>query len=174
MKLLKGTLLGGAFLFAWSAVSWMVLPWHNAGFNAFTPEEPVLAAIDAAAPQSGVYLAPSPKPDGAPAPGPFAHVIVKKAGYGSLGRAMGLGFLGNLLSAFLATLLLLQLGPRSLVEKVLFLLTAAVLAWSGRYLADVAYWGLPWRNALVDLADLLIAWTLAGSALAWLTRPRAE
>lgn len=173
MKLLKGALLGGAVLFLWGAVSWMALPWHDAGFKAFTHEEPVLAAIDAAAPQSGVYLAPSPKPGQAPS-GPFAHVIVKKAGYGSLGRAMALGFAGNLLAAFLATLMLLQLGPRSLVEKVLFLLTAAVLAWSGRCLADVAYWGVPWRNALVDLADLLIAWTLAGSALAWLTHPRAE
>jgi hypothetical protein len=172
MKLVQGTLLGGLVLFVWSAISWMALPWHNAGFKAFTHEEPVLVAIDAAAPQNGVYLAPSPNQDARHAP--FVHVIVRKDGYGSLGRSMALGFAGNLLAGFLATLLLLQLGPRSLVEKVLFLLTAAVLAWSGRYLADVAYWGLPWRNALVDLADLLIAWTLAGSALAWLTHPAAE
>lgn len=173
MKLLKGALLGGAVLFLWSAVSWMALPWHHAGFKAFTPEQPVLAALDAAAPESGVYLAPAPSPDREPG-GPFAHVILQKGGYKPLGQAMALGLAGNLLAAFLATLLLLQLGPRSLVEKVLFLLTAAVLAWSGRYFGDVAYWGLPWRNAFVDLADLLIAWTLAGAALAWLTHPRAE
>lgn len=172
MKLLKGTVLGGVALFVWSAVSWMLLPWHNAGFKRFTHEEPVLAAIGAAAPESGVYLAPSPDQDARHAP--FVYAIVRTGGYGDMGKAMGLGFLGNLLSAFLATLLLLQLGPRALAEKVLFLLTAAVLAWSGRYFADVAYWGLPWRNALVDLVDLLVAWMPAGSLLAWLTHPRAE
>jgi hypothetical protein len=94
--------------------------------------------------------------------------------YRPIGQAMLLGFAGNLLAAFLATLFLLQLGPRSLVEKVLFLLTAAGLAWAGRALGDVAYRGLPWRHAFVDLADLLVAWLLAGSALAWLTHPRTE
>lgn len=172
MMLCKGTLLGGVALFLWSAVSWMLLPWHNTGFKSFADEKAVLLALQANAPADGVYLAPSPNQDAVHQP--FVHAIVRTGGYGDLGRAMGLGFLGNLLSAFLATLFLLQLGPRALVEKLLFLLTAALLAWSGRYFADVAYWGLPWRNALVDLADLLVAWTLAGSLLAWLTHPRTE
>lgn len=78
---------------------------------------------------------------------------------------------GSLLSAFLATLLLLQLGPRSLVEKVLFLLTAALLTWSGRGLVRAGPFG---PGPLAELSGLLLAWLLAGSALAWITRPRSE
>ena len=71
------------------------------------------------------------------------------------------GYDACFLSAFLATLLLLQLGPRSLVEKVLFLLTVVVFAW------------------VIDAGDrslgaLLVSWTFAGSALAWVVHPRAE
>lgn len=164
-----GTLVGSLLLFIWSAISWMVLPWHNKGFKTFSNQGEVLRSVATGAPESGVYLAAPPAPGE-----PFVHAIVQRHGPKPLGQAMLLGFLGNLLAAFLATLLLLQLGPRSLVEKLLFLLTAAVLAWSGRYFADVAYWGLPLRNALVDLADMLIAWTLAGAALAWITHPRRE
>lgn len=96
------------------------------------------------------------------------------AGFMAAEPSLLVGFAGDLLAGFLATLLLLQLGPRSLVEKVLFLLTAAVLAWSGRAFGAMAWQGASSRAALVDLADLLIAWTFAGSALAWLVHPRAE
>ncbi len=72
---------------------------------------------------------------------------------------------GNLLAGFLATLLLLQLGPRSLVEKVLFLLTAATLAWVGR---------APWDKTAGTLLATLVAWSFTGAALAWFTRSRTE
>ncbi len=75
------------------------------------------------------------------------------------------GTAGHFLSAFLATLLLLQLGPRSLIEKVLFLLTVAVLSWAG-----AAGDAPSWRG----LAGSLAAWILAGSALAWVVHPRSE
>lgn len=77
----------------------------------------------------------------------------------------GATLLGNLLAGFLATLLLLQLGPRSLVEKILFLLTAAALAWAGR---------APWDRTAGTLMATLLAWSFTSAALAWLTRPRTE
>lgn len=75
------------------------------------------------------------------------------------------GLLANLFAGFLAALLLLQLGSRSLVEKVLFLLVAASLGWAGR---------APWDMTARSLFETLAAWTVAGAALAWLTRPRTE
>ncbi|MDX6769851.1 MAG: hypothetical protein SF051_09985 [Elusimicrobiota bacterium] len=78
---------------------------------------------------------------------------------------VGPSLFGCLLAGFLATLLLEQLGPRSLVEKVLFLLTAGTLAWAGR---------APWDMTGGALLEALVAWSFAGAALAWLTRPRAE
>jgi hypothetical protein len=71
------------------------------------------------------------------------------------------GYDACFLSAFLATVLLLQLGPRSLVEKVLFLLTVVLFTWQ----VD---------SGNRSLGPMLVSWTLAGSALAWVVHPRAE
>jgi len=59
-KLLLGTVLGGLIVFAWGAISWMVLPWHAATLQAFTNEAAVSKVIQANAPQPGVYFLPNP------------------------------------------------------------------------------------------------------------------
>jgi hypothetical protein len=77
----------------------------------------------------------------------------------------GATLFGNLLAGFLATLMLLQIGPRSLIEKILFLLTAAALAWAGR---------APWDRTAGTLLATLVAWAFTSAALAWITRSRTE
>lgn len=63
-----------------------------------------------------------------------------------------------------ATLLLLQLGPRSIVEKVGFLLTVSLIAW----LAG------PRAARGESLLAHLAGWMLAASALAVYLHPRQE
>ena len=72
--------------------------------------------------------------------------------------------LASLLAGFFATLLLLQLGSRSVVEKVGALLTAAAIAW----LAG------PRAAAGQSLFTHIFSWTLASSALAVYLHPRSE
>lgn len=173
MKLLKGTLAGAAVLLAWGFASRVVLPWHDRALGRFSNEDAVLAAMEQGSAQSGVYRL-SGRGDALPGnPGDASALVLLRRG-GARSADLPLRAAGDLLGAFLGTLLLLQLGPRSLVEKLLFLLTAALLAWSGRAFADMAAWGLPPRHALLDLADLLVSWTLAGSVLAWLTHPAQD
>jgi hypothetical protein len=56
--LLLGSLLGGLAFFAWSAVSWMALPWHRRVYRTFTDEDAVARVLVANAPASGIYGLP--------------------------------------------------------------------------------------------------------------------
>ncbi len=70
-----------------------------------------------------------------------------------------------LLAGALATFLLLQLGARSIVEKVGAVLTAAAIAWLAGPRA-----ALPSQS----LIGFFAGWTLAATALAVYLHPRAE
>ncbi len=49
-RLLAGTVLGGLVMFAWGAVSWMLLPWHQPALQSFANEEVVAAGARRRAP----------------------------------------------------------------------------------------------------------------------------
>jgi len=69
-----------------------------------------------------------------------------------------------LLAGAFATFLMLQLGPRSIVEKVGALLTAAAIAWLAGPRAATS------QSVLAHF----IGWTLAATALAVYLHPRAD
>lgn len=73
--------------------------------------------------------------------------------------------LACLLTGGLSTFLLLQLGPRSIVEKVAALLTAAGIAWLAGPRA-----ALPGQS----LVAYVCGWIIASTALAVYLHPRAE
>jgi hypothetical protein len=56
--LIKGTILGGVVLFAWSMLSWTVLGLHSSSLLHFTDETAVAQAMLDNAPQPGVYALP--------------------------------------------------------------------------------------------------------------------
>ena len=74
-------------------------------------------------------------------------------------------FLSCLLAGAFATLLLLQLGSRSIVEKVGALLTAAAIAWLA---------GPRPASSRESFIAFVAGWTVAASALAAYLHPRAE
>lgn len=81
-----------------------------------------------------------------------------------LGPFSGRSWPACMLAGVLATFLLLQLGPRSIVEKVGALLTAAAIAW----LAG------PRAATTQSLFAHIVGWTLAATALAVYLHPRTE
>lgn len=81
-----------------------------------------------------------------------------------LGPFSGRSWPACLITGAFATFLLLQLGSRSIVEKVGALLTAALIAW----LAG------PRAATTQSLFAHIVGWTLASTALAVYLHPRAE
>lgn len=69
-----------------------------------------------------------------------------------------------LITGFLLTFLLLQLGPRSIVEKVGATMTVALIAWIAG----------PRAARGESLFLHLLGWLVAGTAVAFYLHPRAE
>ena len=73
-KTLLAGVLGGMLVFAWGAVSWMVLPWHAQTLHPFQLEGAVQQSFDAHAPASGISLLPCASHEKMPA-SPFSIVV---------------------------------------------------------------------------------------------------
>ncbi len=96
----KGAVAGGLIVFAWSAVSWMALPFHDKTISSFGDPAALVNILEAGAPKSGVYiLANDPKGQSAPTD-PFIFISYEKKGWGSMGRTMTLGLLVQMTGAF--------------------------------------------------------------------------
>jgi len=178
-KLLPGAVLGGLALFAWSAVSWTLLPWHAPTFEKFQNETLVLEAIKASAGKAGIYLAPSPR---APenqgqrahdlmGKGPFVFAVVKLEGVGPMSRLMLRAVGIQTAAALLVTSLLVLAKIKSYWSRVGFSVLFALAAGIVGYLPNWNWWGFSLLFTLIGIADLLISWFLAGLAIAWTTKP---
>lgn len=174
-SLVLGGVLGGALVFIWGAVSWMVLPWHDATLKRFTNEDVVSVTLDAYAPDTGVYfLAPGMDDEGKPLPDVEAGRVVFaaiQAPMPSMNSAMLKGLVSGILAALLVTWLVLKAGLASYGQRLLCVVAFAAAASLVGVMPNWIWWGFATDYTLVSIADLLIGWTLGGLAIAWATRP---
>ncbi len=161
-KIVLGTLLGGIITFCWGAFSWMVLPWHQATLRDFTNEHWVASAIRDNAPKSGVYYLEQE-------PTTFAAVRREPVNPASW-RFFFKGFFVELAGAFLLTALLASLPELSYARRVWVAAMVGMTAAVTTHLANWSWWGFSAEFTLVSMADQVIAWTLAGLAIAAVTR----
>ena len=184
-KVIAGGILGGITVFVWGMVSWMFLPFHHQTLSSFAHESLVQEAILASTPQAGVYVLPGM---GDPSlsraeqkalmkqkhaqmeKGPFVFAVVNPTGVGPMAKHMVRGVIIQILGACLITWLLVRsrtkttyVGRVSFV--VLFALGAAILS----VLPNWNWWGFPVSYTALEIADLVIAWFLAGLVIAKVT-----
>ncbi|MDD9900217.1 MAG: hypothetical protein OXT65_04495 [Alphaproteobacteria bacterium] len=162
---IKGMLLGAVIMFVWNAVSWMVLPWHNATLNTFQDEAAVAKALTDNAETSGIFTLPFISPDAAPAfEKPFAFLSVTLEGAPlAMGPQLAAQFVLCLLIAGLLTCLLKK---QSTGCPVAFSFKIAVLVALAQNIPLAIWWHFPWDFTLINFADSVIAITLAGMAIA--------
>ena len=153
-------------LFAWGAVSWMILPWHQMVTNEFTDEAEVAEVIKENAPKAGVYYLP------------FAHRDQKAGETAAFVNALPQGydpgmikqlvtqFIGDLISALIVICLLSQTAGLGYWGRVGFVALVGVAI---GFVSHFPYWnwfGFPTPHVVVTVIDSLIAWFLAGLAIA--------
>ena len=180
-KLLPASLLGGLIAFVWLSISWMALPWHKA--TPFTDDTEVAAVIKRNAPSHGIYILPneSQHTDEAWAAakkrisaGPFAFMFVRPgAGEVSMPRNMILGLLNQCVAAFLIASLLLCTRPLAYGARVFFVVQVALTGGFLCHMPDAIWWEMPLPWLIAQMADLAIAWTLAGFVIARIANPGA-
>jgi hypothetical protein len=165
--LVLGTVLGGLALFAWSAISWMVLPLHDKVMTVFTNDDAVTQAIVANAPRSGVYILPGGPPNhDSLSPeqrkaadqsvqdrmmkGPMVFASVRIGPLGSMAALMIKGLLIQMLAALLVSALVWNTRPMSFAGRL--------LNWN--------WWSFSVPYTAAQFLDLIVGWLLAGCIVA--------
>ena len=186
-SLVLGAVLGGVTAFAWSFISWDLLPWHEKQLHSFQNEDEVLAVIASHTPQSGNYLLPTgPSEEGLTGDqkkaaeeiripkmqkGPLMFAAIRKEGFGSFPKALITQVLYQMLAALLLTCMLLQTSGLSYARRVAFLAVAGLAA---SVIADVPnwnWWGYSGAYTAVNLIDYTLTWLLAGLVIAKVANP---
>ncbi len=157
MKILIGGIVGGLVLFAWSAVSWMVLPWHNNTFRTFTHEQSVEAILTADAPTAGIYILKNK---------PSAFLVFNPQGYGPMKFKLMYDLLFDMLSAALVSYIVLRLKKSNYFSRLIVILVFALAVGILWHLSNWNWWGFSASFTLIGIADLIIGWFLAGLVLA--------
>lgn len=181
---LKAAILGGLIIFVWSFVSWMVFPWHKQCLQKFTNQSEVARVIQDNAPTSGVYVLPNTfgynektsheemhKAEMMMENGPFMFATVMPNGAGKMSaRPFIFSLIIQVIGAFIAIWMLMQTKGLNYKKSVCFItlfgLGVAVLG----QLPEWNWWGFAGAYVLVNMADLVIGWFLAGLAIAKLIK----
>lgn len=182
-KIILGAVLTAMAVFGWEAVSWTALGWHQNGFRAFRDESKVAEVIKANVTSGhGIYMLPSmgeaPKiataeekkafeaaQQKAMKDGPYMYAIVRpgKGDY-SMGMNMTLSFIRCLVCALLIAALLSQTAL-FYPARLAFVAAAGLFAGLTSDLPMWIWFENPGRDAVVNIADHLIAWVIGGAVL---------
>ncbi len=184
-SLVLGALLGGLVAFAWSTVSWMMLPWHETTMLNFQDEDAVVRAIVDNAPASGVYFAPGGAGKGLTREqadaanqaamekmkqGPIVFATVQRRGMASMAGPMVAQFLILAVAALLVTWLVLKTRGLDYWGKVQFVTVASLAAGVVRDLPNWNWWGFSTGYTLVQIADVVVTGFIAGLVIARVAR----
>jgi hypothetical protein len=173
---IKAGILGGIVLFIWSAISWMVLPWHEQTIHSFKSGQAVVHAIKANVEKSGIYFFPAMHPEAIesnmeitqPATGhePMIFASVHLEGMPSMAMSMVIGFINAIVAALLVAWLLTKATGLNYIGRVGFVVVFALAA---GIITDIPAWNwfrFDMQYTLVMLADMLIGWFFAGLVMA--------
>ena len=172
-QLIRSAVIGGALLFVWSSLSWMVLPWHHQTLKGLNEDQPVIQAMTENTRGSGVYLVPftnhKKKAENAPpqiTKSPFVFMVYNADGYGNMGFRMAAALLGDMMTAFFLAWVISFFNVYGFLPRVLFAALSALFAGLAMHVPNEIWWGHSTAFTLVAVADLVIGWTIAGLAVA--------
>lgn len=187
VRVIVAAVLGAIIIVVWGMLSWTVIGWHDTSGGAATDEAPLVEAMRATLPEDGVYWLPYwPEGEAAEAPGamdayhdrhregPLAMIVYHPEGREPMPPMLfARGALISFGGALIASILLAVAGSlRTYIGRVAFV---GMLGLFTAFAADLTYWNwmfMPTDYSLVNAADHVIGWSLAGLVIAALVKPK--
>jgi len=189
-KILLASLMGAVVCIVWGALSWFVLQWHGSTLNKFADEAVVGSIIKADAgtvlklrgQDSGVFMLPAAAASGervteeskargkaaktARDEGPYVYAIVRPgAKVVSMGSRLAYAAVRSLVACFILALLLSWTMHLDYIQRVFFCASAGLFAGFVSEVPMLIWFEAPLRHTLINLADHLCEWFLAGLAI---------
>lgn len=182
MRILIAAVIGGLLMWAWGAVSHMMLPIGEMGMRVAPEQRTALSAVQAHAGEgAGIYMLPSMEPekwsDRAAVEAfvqehrgsPYAFVVYAPDGNPAM-ASMTPNLLKQLASDTLAALLaawIMALAAFGFGKRVMIAAALGLFSW---LTISVPYWNwylFPADFTLGALLGQVIGWTIAGAGMAW-------
>ena len=182
-RVIGATLLGGIVCMVWGTLSWMVMGWHNQEIHSFDDEAAVTKLLRENAPRHGVYMLPHsmvmsahPKSESAKADreaadlthktGPFFLGVVRPGvGGWDMTTSLMLALGRSLLASLLVAGLLSMTARLDFLQRVLFCTLCGAFAGVAVDLPMLVWFESPLRYTLINMADHVMEWFLAGLAI---------
>ena len=156
-------MIGGLVAFAWSSLSWMVLPFHEKSLTILADPAPLLAALAPQAEKSGVYLAPN-HPGGMETP--FLFVAYSKEGWGGMGLTMLAALALYGFGGFWWTWVLGKIPGLTALDSARY---GAMFGLALGALGSMPYsvwWKFPFGFSFLYLIDHVVIWSIASPLIA--------
>lgn len=173
---------GAVVLFIWSLLSWMVLPFHSQTLNPVPETAIEVQTMKDQMPDAGVYHYPG-LPGGTAANSwenlsrrmreePVITLMVFLPDGTDLLPVENFifGLILNLAAAGLAVFLLGLTPIRNYWNKVVFVGLLGTFAVLSASLPEYLWFGYPADFVVAAVFDVIVGWSLAGAAIAWITR----
>jgi len=162
----KGAAAGGLIVFVWSAVSWMVLPFHEKTLKEFLDPPAVLQALAAGTRGSGAYILKNDMSGSSAPAGPFVFLSYHQEGWGSMGLTMFCGLIVQGVGAFFWTWILGKIPGLTSKDAALYGAFFGICVGVLGYLPHSVWWKFPLGFNLLYLVDACVAWTAASVVIA--------
>ena len=176
---LKAAVVGGLIVFIWSFLSWMVFPWHQKCLGKFTNQSEVASVIANNAPHSGVYVLPNTfshkegtshhemqQAQKMMQNGPYMFASVKLEGVGKMTvKPFIFSLVIQIVGAFIVIWMLMQTKGLTFRQRVGFVTLFGFAVAFLSQLPEWNWWGLPFGHVVINMADFVIGWFLAGLAI---------
>lgn len=189
-RVFLATLVGAIVCLLWGSVSWMALDWHGSTMLRFENEDAVARVMVENARKHGLYLLPNWMGSSGHAPtaesqaakqkaevdlqtGPFVYAVVRPGPETmSMGLNMGLAFARSFAACFIVALLLQQTSRLDYIQKVGFCVLCGLFAGLVSDVPTLIWFEAPLRFTLVNIADHLCEWFLAGLVMSAIVQGR--
>jgi hypothetical protein len=181
-KWLVGSLVGAIIVFAWQAVSWMVMDLHSAEHKYTDAQDQILTNLNSSNLEEGTYMMPNLKPGSKNEQRPeyinntngkpWALITYVKAVDTGMANPMIMGFIIDLLLVILVISILVRGGLPSFIGIVTGCIAIGVFSFLWEPYMSHNWYHVPWSSVYAHLIDSIVAWGACGLWLGWwLRRP---
>lgn len=170
-------LVSSAFVWIFSAMVWMIFPWHKSDFSKTGDEDAVRSSLKNHAP--GYYTVPHvPDPKALKEPdvrkkfeeGPLAFITIVPSGVPAMGGKLIFSFFLNVLVGVVCAYMITRTSApdASYLHTFRIAGTVAFVSYGFAYIQDSTWFGRPWSITAKSMLDAFLYALLTGGVFGWL------